>query len=396
MKIANNTKKLGLLGTIACLSLLFIYFLWGSPTITVGLIVPLTGDFAVFTGKEMTTGAELAVKQVNQRGGVKVGDRHYAVKLAIADDKNSPQEILAAAQKLRSGDWFHPNTLALISSPQSSLALPLTEGLQSLTLPLITLAPDPKITFPSSNIISLGLDHRLQGAALATFAVQTLKAKRVAILYNPDNYYSRNLVAAFRHTLRAWGGTEAIVATYGINQGNDFRSQLQTLVQQQPDVLLLPNSLPDLLSQGQQIQELKLTIPTLGGDSWASFIAANLPLLEGSFFLSSWHPQIPTPQSKQFVEDYTRAYRQPPRSSAALSYDAVQMILGAIATQGELSPETILQRLQKTSPFLGVTGNIVVSPELQRSVVINRVKHGEAEFHQQIFPKTSQKQLIPN
>jgi branched-chain amino acid transport system substrate-binding protein len=330
----------------------------------------------------MTTGAELAVKQVNQRGGLKVGDRHYAVKLAIADDKNSPEETLAAAQKLQSGDWFHPNTLALISSPQSSLALPLTEGMQSLTLPLITLAPDPKVTFPSNNTISIGLDHRLQGAALATFAVQTLKAKRVALLYTPDNYYSRNLVTAFQHTLKELGETGAIVATYGSNQGKDFRPQLQTLAQQKPDVLLLPNSLPDLISQGQQIQELKLTIPILGGDSWASFIAANLPLLEGGFFLSPWHPQSPTPQSRQFVEDYTRAYRQPPRNNAALSYDAVQMILGAIATQGELRPEAILQRLQKSSPFLGVTGDITVFPELQRSVVINRVQHGEAEFYQ--------------
>lgn len=385
------SQRLGFLGVLAkpvvgivvlgCFCLFMVYYLWFSPQITLGLIAPLTGDFAVLAGREMINGAELAIKQANQAGGV--GDHHYRVKLAIADDQNKPQAIIQAAEKLIHRD----RAIALISSPQSSLVSPLAEYLQPFTLPLITAAVNSGATFPKTNIIGIGLDPYTQGSTLATFASQTLKIKSAAILYNPDNFYSRSIVLAFQNTLKQLGGTVMVTEIY-YRREQDFRPQFQAIAQQQPDTLLLPNSLPDLISQGQQLQELGLKFSVLGGDSWAGLISANLPLLEEGFFLSPWHPQIPEPKSRQFVQDYTRAYRQPPRPNAALTYDAVQIILGAIASQKTANSEMILQGIKQTQPFSGVTGSIfnfsTSSPS--RSVVINQVKNGEAELYQQISP----------
>lgn len=389
-------RNLILLGviTLGCLMLFMAYSLYVSPQITVGLITPLSGDFAVLAGKEMIAGAELAVEQANQAGGFLVGDRRYRVKLAIADDENKSEITIRAAdqflQKNLIFSWLHPKPLALISSPQSFLALPLAGHLQSLTLPLITAATDPAVTGQRKNVIGIGLDHYAQGSSLATFAWQTLKVQRAAILYNPDNYYSRNVVTKFQNTLEQLGGKVVIMATYGKDSAQDLDSQWQAIALQKPDVLLLPNYLPDLINQGQQLkkldQKLGLKIPILGGDSWAGLISANLPLLEGGFFLSPWHPMIPDRRNQQFVQDYTKAYRQPPRTNAALTYDAVQMILGAIASQKSTNPEAILRGIHQH--FIGVTGIISNPPSgfPIRSSTINQIKNGEAEFYQQISP----------
>lgn len=396
-----------------------IYSLWLSPHITLGLIAPLSGDFAVLAGKEMVTGAELAVAEANQAGGVVVGDRRHGVRLVIADDENKPEAMLRAADQLR-----NKGVQALITSPQSSLTSLLVAALEidAFPIPLITSATDPVITFQPpnqasdrvKNIINIGLDQDLQGAALAHFAHQTLQAKNAAILYNPDNSYSRNLATAFQQNFQDLGG-RVMIKTYKAKAVNpnlsredidrlqnnsqnnlsdtkqDFLDRLQRLNQQQPDVLLLPNPLPDLISQGLALQELAIEFPVIGGDSWAGIISANLPLLENGFFLSPWHSQLPTPKNQKFIADYNRAYGQAPRSNAALTYDAVQMILGAIATQKELSPEAIMQGMQ-SSTFLGTTGQIFYPSFQGRSMVINQVKNGEAEFYQQLapVPKTPQ------
>ena len=416
VSIPKGYKLLVFGGSIA-LSWWLIYSLWFSAPILLGLMAPLSGDFAVLAGKEMVTGAELAVAQANQAGGVLVGDRRYGVRLLIADDENKPEAMLRAADQLR-----NTGVQALITSPQSSLNSLLVAALEikSFPIPLITSATDPMITFQSSNqasdqvknIINIGLDQELQGAALAHFAHQTLQAKNAAILYNSDN--SSNLVTAFQQTFQALGGRVVTKATYQTNTVNpslskaninklqsnsrnnsqnnfqdtrqDFLDRLQRINQQQPDVLLLPNPLPDLISQGLALQKLAIEFPLIGGDSWAGIISANLPLLEGGFFLSPWHPRLPTPENQKFIADYTRAYRQAPRSNAALTYDAVQMILGAIATQRELSPEAIGQGIQESSPFFGTTGTILYPSFQGRSMVINQVKNGEAEFYQQLAP----------
>ncbi|NJL88400.1 MAG: ABC transporter substrate-binding protein [Coleofasciculaceae cyanobacterium SM2_1_6] len=388
VSIPKGYKLLAFGGSIA-LILWLIYALWFSPHITLGLIAPLSGDFAVLAGREMVTGAELAVAQANQAGGVVVGDRRYPVRLLIADDENKPEAMLQAAEQLQ-----NKGVQALITSPQSSLNSLLVAALaiEDFPLPLITSATDPVITFQSphqasdrdKNIISIGLDQELQGAALADFAVKTLQAKNAAILYNSDHAYSRNLVTAFQRNFQDLGG-RVMTETYQ-NTRPDFLDRLQSLNQQQPDVLLLPNPLPDLISQGLALQKLAIDFPVIGGDSWAGIISANLPLLEGGFFLSPWHPQLSTPENQKFIADYTNIYRQAPRSNAALAYDAVQMILGAIATQGEVSPEAIERGILASSPFLGITGQILDPVDRGRSMVINQVKNGEATFYQQVAP----------
>ncbi|MGE5542890.1 MAG: ABC transporter substrate-binding protein, partial [Bacillota bacterium] len=61
--------------------------------IKIGLVTPITGDVATF-GAMTKRGTELAVKQINDKGGV-LGKK---IVVVTEDDKNQPTETAAAVQ----------------------------------------------------------------------------------------------------------------------------------------------------------------------------------------------------------------------------------------------------------------------------------------------------------
>ncbi|MEM0454427.1 MAG: ABC transporter substrate-binding protein, partial [Nitrososphaerota archaeon] len=62
----------------------------GVSTIKIGALEPLTGPFATW-GKKHLAGAQLAVKEINERGGI-LGAK---LELVVYDDKNDAKEAIA-------------------------------------------------------------------------------------------------------------------------------------------------------------------------------------------------------------------------------------------------------------------------------------------------------------
>ena len=57
-------------------------------TIVLGAAVSLTGKYSV-NGKNTQDGYNLAVKTINEQGGVKVGDKHYDLNVVYYDDEST-------------------------------------------------------------------------------------------------------------------------------------------------------------------------------------------------------------------------------------------------------------------------------------------------------------------
>jgi len=68
-------------------------------TIKVGLNVELTGSIPV-VGESSKNAAELAVKEVNDAGGLDVGGTKYTIELLVEDNEDKAESAVAAAQKL--------------------------------------------------------------------------------------------------------------------------------------------------------------------------------------------------------------------------------------------------------------------------------------------------------
>jgi len=68
----------------------------GAPagTVRLGAVIPLTGRFAS-GGAQVRAGYELAVEDINGRGGVQIGGRRMTLELSILDDESDPTKTVA-------------------------------------------------------------------------------------------------------------------------------------------------------------------------------------------------------------------------------------------------------------------------------------------------------------
>jgi len=109
--------------------------------IKVGLLVPLTGPWARF-GEIMRRGAELAVRHVNEQGGV-LALRGARLKLVVLDAGDSTEKAKNAAQRMVAQE---PDMVAASGAYLSSFTLAATEVTERAELPMLTLSYSDLIT----------------------------------------------------------------------------------------------------------------------------------------------------------------------------------------------------------------------------------------------------------
>lgn len=148
-------------------------------TVSIALIAPLSGDWGE-QGVLMREGAEFAVDEINNQGGIKsLGGAK--LKLVVADTGNSVETAVSAAQRvLGSGDIS-----AAVGCWLSSFTLATTEIAERVHVPWLTFSYADKVTArgykytfrdnaPSSQQVSQGLKEVLEASAAAGHPIKTL------------------------------------------------------------------------------------------------------------------------------------------------------------------------------------------------------------------------------
>src|SRR5947199_8853669 len=72
-------------------------------TITLGAAVSLTGKYSV-NGKNTKDGYDLAIKRLNEMGGVKVSGKTYKLKVVYYDDESTPARGAQLTERLINQD----------------------------------------------------------------------------------------------------------------------------------------------------------------------------------------------------------------------------------------------------------------------------------------------------
>src|SRR6059058_6700361 len=94
-------------------------------TVVLGAAVSLTGKYSV-NGKNTKDGYDLAVKRINEMGGVKVGGKAYKLKVLYYDDESTPARGAQLAERLISQDGVK-FVLGAYSSGLTKAIAPVTE-----------------------------------------------------------------------------------------------------------------------------------------------------------------------------------------------------------------------------------------------------------------------------
>jgi branched-chain amino acid transport system substrate-binding protein len=350
--------------------------------IRIGEFGSLTGGTATF-GTSSHEGVMLALDEINSDGGL-LGKK---VRVITEDNQSKPEESVTAVLKLIKQDQVS----AVVGEVASSRTLAAAPTCQSNHVPLLSPAStNPKVTQVGDYVFRACFIDPFQGSTMAKFAVERLKAKRIAILTDMKNDYSVGLAQFFRETAKKLGAE--IVAEESYAEGDiEFKAQLTEIKAENPDVIYVPGYYTECALIARQARELGLTQPLLGGDGWDSPKTVEIggKAVEGVYITNHYSADDDRPVVKKFIADYKSKYGgKTPDAMAVLGYDAMRMMADAIKRAGSTDGPKIRDALAATRDFPGVSGNISIDAErnARKPIVIVQIRDGKYQFVEAITP----------
>jgi hypothetical protein len=103
-----NTMKRGfvLLVTVALFIIVFVaHYGEAAEVLKIGVIGPMTGGLAYF-GTNWKMGVDIAVSQINDRGGIEVAGKRYSLETVGYDDEAKAEKAVAGVRKLAAEGFF--------------------------------------------------------------------------------------------------------------------------------------------------------------------------------------------------------------------------------------------------------------------------------------------------
>lgn len=351
--------------------------------IVVGEYASLTGSEATF-GINSSNGVELAKEELNNAGGV-LG---RSFRIVLEDDQSKPGQPSAAVKKLIASD----KAIAVIGEISSSRSLEAAPICQQAKVPMISPgATNPRVTEAGDYIFRVCFIDPFQGTVMAKFALENLKAKKVAILTDVRNDYSVGLTKFFKEYFTAHGGT--VVAERSFSGGGtdrDFRAQLTAIKAAQPDAVFVPGYYTEAGLIAKQARSLGLKMPLLGGDGWDSPKLAEIggSAINGCYFSTHFSAQDKNPKVQDFVKKYQEKFKTMPDGMAPLGYDAMMVLAEAIKTAGSTDAAKIRDALANVKGYEGVTGRITIDDKrnANKSAVVLKVNGKQNDYVATIAP----------
>ncbi|MFP3868009.1 MAG: ABC transporter substrate-binding protein [Desulfobacteraceae bacterium] len=353
--------------------------------IRLGVNAELTGSKPV-VGNSCRKAAELVVAQINQAGGLQVGDKILPVRLIVEDNEDKAESAAAVAQKLISQN----QVLAIIGPNASGNAIPAARICEDAGVIMISpWSTNPKTTEDKKYVFRACFIDDFQGQVMAKFARQNLKAQRAAVLYDVASEYNKGIAEFFKQFFEAAAGQVVAFESYTTGD-KDFSSQLTAIKGANPEVLFLPNYYNEVPLQVKQARGQGIEAQIIGSDSWGSqeLLSLGGQELEGSFFSTHYAPDLATPQAQEFISRFESAYGKKPDDVAALTYDAAQILFQAITQAGSPDREEVRQALAQIHEFDGVTGKMTFrgTGDPIKSAVILQIKDGKFSYLTSVQP----------
>ncbi len=336
--------------------------------IKIGVAGPMTGDQSKM-GQDFKNGVELAVDQVNAKGGI-LGKK---VVLLVEDDQHDPKQAVAIANKL-----VNEGVVGVIGHFNSSCSIPASKIYMDGGIPMITPATtNPQFTEQGYwNVFRVcGRDDQ-QGKAAAQFVTDVLKKTRIAVLHDKTTY-GQGLADEFKKNL---GPSAQVVYYGGIIQGDkDFKSVLTTIKSNNPEIIYFGGIYPEGGLLVKQAKEIGLDAPFVSGDGVIDpkFIEIAGDSAEGTYVTFSPDPST-IPSAAGFLEEYHKRYG-PHGPYSIYAYDAANILLKAIAETGNTDGKLIAEKIHSGS-FEGALGKVEFDAKGDNKIahyVIWQVKGGK-------------------
>ena len=351
--------------------------------IKIGVYLPLTGQNA-FGGQLELEGVKLAHQEMPTVLG-------RPVELVVVDNKSDKVEAANAVKRLIERD----KVVAFIGTYGSSLAMAGAEIGEKAGVPGVgTSCTNPLVTQGKKYYFRACFIDPYQGAAAATYAHDSLGAKKAAVLMDMTNDYAVGLSNFFTRSFKKLGGE--VVANLKYSSGDqDFTAQLTELIAKNPDVVFMPAYFAEGAIIMKQARELGAKFRLMGGDAMDNPDTVKLGGKAVEGFLHTTFPYDPTmanmsEEAKRFTEAWKKAYPDKDTNvNGALGYNCYFLIMDAIKRAGKAEPEAIAKALAETVELPTALGKLSINEthDAEMPVGIIEYKDGKRMYVGEVTPK---------
>ncbi len=332
-------------------------------TIKIGAFLSLTGATSAY-GVSAANAIKLAAEETNRNGAID----GKQIELEIEDDQSNTQDVPGIVEHLIKEHKVH----ALIAEPVSTramMAAPIAQRNQ--TVMISSASVKPELTMQGDYIFRACFISSTEGEAIAKFAVDRLKAKKVAILLDDKNDYAVVLAAFFADSFKKLGGEIVSQQKYEANAA-DLNSQMEAIKSAAPDIIFAPGfyTTAPLVARAVKTSDIKATL--IGSDGWDSpkLMDGGSEPFENVYFANHFWAGNDDPLVKKFVADYRAKYGVDPDAGAATAYDAARMLFDAFKRAKSTDSSAVRNALAQTKDFPGVTGKITLDANRNAQVPV--------------------------
>ena len=326
----------------------------GEAVFKIGSIGPTTGGAALY-GLAVKEGAELAVKEINEAGGI----NGVQIDFKMEDDEHDAEKSVNAYNSLK--DW---GMQILMGTVTSAPCIAVVEKTQEDNMFQLTPSGSSVSSIKYDNAFRVCYSDPNQGAAAAEFIGENALAAKVAVIYNSASDYSTGIYEQF--SAEAANQSFEIVASEAF-QGDDctdFTVQVQKAKDAGAELVFLPiyyQAASLILAEAEKIGFAPTFFGCDGMDGILSMEGFDTSLAEGLMLLYPLAVGGDDELTNNFIANYEEAYGSTPIQFAADAYDAMYIIKEAVEAKGvtpDMSVEEINEALKEAMAelkFVGLT-----------------------------------------
>ncbi|MFB3918110.1 MAG: amino acid ABC transporter substrate-binding protein [Terriglobales bacterium] len=325
-------------------------------SIPIGVVLPTTGREAK-PGQYQKEGIELAIKQINDNGGVFVKDvgKKLPLKMVFYDDGSDQAKSASLAERAMSSD----KVVAMVSAYSTSLGEAESVMPDRYQVPWITpgaaassiFSHGYKYTFGALSPVSiLGSTTAEYLGSLVDQGKLKKGMKLALVVENTD--HGVDYVNGIKAWIKEHPGYFTVVFDEKFELGGtDFSGLLQKVKAAKADIFLSDAHLKDYITMQRQYLQSGMRHKMISYGARGPESDARKALGDGVDYIFAgiwWSDQLPYPQVKKFTEDYKAFTGHPPDSwYPATAYDATRVLAKAIEDAGTLNKSAIRNALDK-------------------------------------------------
>ncbi len=323
--------------------------------VKIGHAAAVTGPVAYF-GKDTENGARMAVEALNARG-VKIGGKKVSFQLMAEDDGGDPKQATSVAQKL-----VDAKIHGMVGHETSGTTIPASKIYHAAGIPQISpSSTSPKYTQQGFNTSFRVVANDVQlGQALGRYAIEGMKAKRVAVV-DDRTAYGQGLVTEFSRSLQKQGGS-VVAREFTHDKATDFSAIITRIRASKPDLVFFGGMSATAGPMLRQMKQLGMNVRMMGGDGICSDEIHKLSggtMADGQVVCAEAGGVQGEAKAgmDRFRADYKKRFGIDVQINAPYAYDAVMTLAEAMVKAGSSAPAKYLPVLAGIQTR-GVTGPI--------------------------------------